>query len=212
MKSIPKNVLTIENFNNLNTSIKQLMNFSKIIFFDFDGVIKESNYIKAEAYKQLFSEFSEDIVKKITKHHTENLGKSRHEKINIYLQYCKLDCDIETVTKYESAYSKLVVDRVIEAKFVDGILDYLKDNFKNQLFSIVSAVPQNEITQILNCIGLSAMFDSINGSPDHKSNIIIRELSKHSINPSEGLFIGDAWEDWQASLRVPIRFIYKVSN
>ena len=212
MKLIPKNVVTIKNFNDLNAVIKKLMNGSKIIFFDFDGVIKESNHIKAEAYKQLFSEFSEDIVKKIIKHHAENVGKSRYEKIKIYLQYCQLDCNIENLTKYEIAYSKLVVDKVIDAKFVHGILDYLKDNFKNQLFSIVSAVPQKEITKITSRIGISSMFDSINGSPDDKAQIIIRELTKHSISPSEALFIGDAWEDWQASLRVPIKFVYKVSN
>ena len=38
----------------------------KYIFFDFDGVIKESVEIKTDAFEQLFLPFGIDIARKIT--------------------------------------------------------------------------------------------------------------------------------------------------
>ena len=42
---------------------------AEIIFWDFDGVIKESVGVKSDAYEKLFLPFGEGVAKKIRRHH-----------------------------------------------------------------------------------------------------------------------------------------------
>ena len=65
----------------------KLLNSYKYIFWDFDGVIKESVNIKNEAFKKLFADQSKSIIKRISYHHLANGGMSRFEKIPIYIDW-----------------------------------------------------------------------------------------------------------------------------
>ena len=56
-----------------------------IIFWDFDGVIKDSVQIKSKAFGNLFAQFGNIISKRVIEHHESNGGMSRFEKIPIYL-------------------------------------------------------------------------------------------------------------------------------
>ena len=60
-----------------------LINY-KLIFFDFDGVIKDSNRIKTQAFQELFKEFGNKISSKVVNHHIQNMGISRYDKITYY--------------------------------------------------------------------------------------------------------------------------------
>ena len=51
-----------------NISMKKIQD-SEVIFWDFDGVIKDSVSVKAEAFKILFSEYGREIVQKVVNHH-----------------------------------------------------------------------------------------------------------------------------------------------
>ena len=55
------------------------------IFWDFDGVIKDSVLVKSDAFEELFLPFGSDVAKKIRMHHEDNGGMSRHDKLPIYL-------------------------------------------------------------------------------------------------------------------------------
>jgi beta-phosphoglucomutase-like phosphatase (HAD superfamily) len=59
----------------------------KIVFWDFDGVIKESVEVKTNAFRDLFQSFGEEVMEKVTMHHINNGGMSRYKKIPIYLSY-----------------------------------------------------------------------------------------------------------------------------
>ena len=59
----------------------------KVIFWDFDGTVKESNPVKTDAFEKLFQEFGDVLTKKIKRHHLENEGVSRYVKIPKYMQW-----------------------------------------------------------------------------------------------------------------------------
>ena len=50
------------------------------IFWDFDGVIKDSVEIKSDAFEDLFSPFGLNLSKKVRKHHENNTGLTRYDK------------------------------------------------------------------------------------------------------------------------------------
>ena len=65
---------------------------AKAIFWDFDGVIKDSVSLKSDAFSELFSSSDKAVVNKINEHHELNGGVSRYEKIPLYLEWSGKDC------------------------------------------------------------------------------------------------------------------------
>ena len=53
--------------------------------FDFDGVLVDSVDIKTNAFKALFMEYGDDVVRKVVKFHLQNGGVSRLEKNKVHL-------------------------------------------------------------------------------------------------------------------------------
>ena len=68
-------------------SVNKLLNNYDTIFWDFDGVIKDSVEVKTNAFKSLFEDFDPDLLDQIVEHHENNTGISRFEKIPMYLDW-----------------------------------------------------------------------------------------------------------------------------
>ena len=56
------------------SDIKKLIFSSKIIFWDFDGVIKKSNQVKNDAFFNLFEDITKEQKEYILSHHINNQG------------------------------------------------------------------------------------------------------------------------------------------
>ena len=61
-----------------------LLTKASVVFWDFDGVVKESTAIKNQAYAQMFSKFGKEALDKVMEHHCRNGGISRELKIPLY--------------------------------------------------------------------------------------------------------------------------------
>ena len=122
---------------------------AKTIFWDFDGVIKDSVSVKSDAFEELFLPFGSDVAKKIRMHHEDNGGMSRYDKLPIYLNLAGEKNSTDSISKYEKQFSKLVMNRVINSPWVEGVLEYIKTNYKAQKFFLITATPQKEIEEIL---------------------------------------------------------------
>ena len=57
----------------------------EMVFWDFDGVIKESVSVKTDAFEELFKPYGDIVRNKVKNHHIENAGMSRFNKIPLYL-------------------------------------------------------------------------------------------------------------------------------
>ena len=75
------------------------LNSKKIIFWDFDGVIKESVSVKTDAFGKLFSNFGSKVSQKVVSHHINNGGMSRFDKIPIYLKFANLQVTKENIER-----------------------------------------------------------------------------------------------------------------
>ena len=72
----------------------------KVIFWDFDGTIKESNSIKTDAFEQLFQDFGGVLAKKIRQHHIDNEGVSRYIKIPKYMKWAGIATTEKKISYY----------------------------------------------------------------------------------------------------------------
>ena len=138
---------------------------AKTIFWDFDGVIKDSVAVKSDAFEQLFLAYGEEVAEKVRSHHEVNGGVSRFDKLPIYLKWAGQILTIELIEEYVEKFSQLVKQKVIDSEWVPGILDYLDKNYTRQKFYIITATPQREIEEILLALKITNFFREVIGTP-----------------------------------------------
>lgn len=187
----------------------KLLNQAKIIFFDFDGVIKESVDIKGQIFAQLFESFGEEVVARIQAHHLANGGLSRYEKIPLYLKWAKQDVGRKVVDEYCSQFASKVRDAVVNSSWVPGVENFIRKNPHKQIFVLVSATPQLELESIVEELSLRGCFRKIFGAPHKKADVISYMLREMNYNSSEGLMIGDAVADFKAAQQCNVDFLLR---
>ena len=180
-----------------------------VIFWDFDGVIKESVSVKASAFFQLFEPYGSKVAERVLRHHSNNGGMSRYSKIPIYLEWANQKVTAEIVSYYCQQFSLLVVDKVIQSPWVLGVENYLRSKSQNQTFIMVTATPQGEIEYILKALDLENVFFKVYGAPIKKSDAIFESISEMGIDSSKCLVIGDSIEDYQAATVNGVTFMLR---
>jgi beta-phosphoglucomutase-like phosphatase (HAD superfamily) len=179
----------------------------KNIFFDFDGVILDSVNVKTEAFRSMYLGYGNDIAGKVVAHHLENGGISRFEKFKYYHEtFLGQPINDEDIASLSNQFSSLVVDKVISSTPIPGSLDFIK-NDKNYKKFVISGTPDNEIKEIVRCLGLNDYFADVLGSPVKKGVHARNCLSKFDLSSKESVFIGDAMADYQASIDNSMKFI-----
>ncbi len=191
--------------------MKRRMNLKHIetLFFDFDGVIVDSLDIKTQAFGELFRDYGEDIVKKVMYYHMNNSGVSRYEKFKYY--YSKIlhkEISQDIMNDLNNRFSQLVLEKVVKAPTVAGVIDFLKklNNDRKNCF-VVSATPQDEIRHIAKLKQLDGFFKEIVGSPMTKKENLRHLVNKYALDRTKAIYCGDAKSDYEAAVENNIDFI-----
>ncbi len=193
-------------------SVESLLNQAEIIFWDFDGVIKDSLEVKASAFEKLFLPFGRETAALVRKHHEKNGGMSRFEKIPLYLGWTGELVNENKVEEYANHFSLLVKDAVINSPWVPGVREYLMDQYAQRYFVLVTATPQVEIEEIINLLGIDFCFREVYGAPQKKFEAIKEVLSKTGCSSEKALMIGDAAADMQAAKANSVPFILRSTS
>ena len=180
-----------------------------VIFWDFDGVIKDSVKVKSIAFGQLFTPFGDDVVKQVRKHHEANGGLSRFDKLPIYLGWAGCLSTPELVEEYSNKFSILVKRKVIESNWVPGALEFIQNKTNRQSYFVISATPQDELEEIINSLELTEFFHKIIGAPTSKSNAIKSILESYCIDAEQSFMFGDSMSDYQAATENGIMFLLR---
>lgn len=181
----------------------------KLIFWDFDGVIKDSVAVKTEAFAHLFNHYGDELVERVRAHHETNGGMSRFEKFPLYLEWAGESVTQEKVDECCRRFSQLALQGVIDAPWVPGVEAILRMNPRRQEFVLVTATPQEEVEEILAAINLRACFSEVFGAPIGKKEAIRASLAKRQLDASQCLMIGDAKADWEAALVNDVPFLLR---
>jgi phosphoglycolate phosphatase-like HAD superfamily hydrolase len=187
------------------------MNLDKfeLIFWDFDGVIKESVSVKADAFVELFQPYGNDVCNRVRRHHIENGGASRFDKIPLYLEWSNVAPTSERVEDICTKFSRIVKNKVINSVWVPGVERFLRSNKEGCIFIMVSATPQDELEDICRSLKLDKFFSKIYGSPTTKSSSIKMSMHDYGVSPEACLMIGDAQADIDAAKENNIDFIFR---
>ena len=185
---------------------------AKTIFWDFDGVIKDSIMVKSDAFEQLFLPFGEEVVARVREHHEANCGMIRFEKLPIYLNWAGEEVTAGLIDEYARKFSQLAKQKVINSEWVDGISDYLERNYNRQHFFLITATPQLEIENIIDKLYISKYFKQIIGSPTNKKDGIKNIIVNYSIKTEESIMVGDSVSDYEAAVLNQTAFVLRQTN
>ena len=180
-----------------------------VVFWDFDGVIKESVSVKTDAFLELFKPYGSKICEKVKAHHIANGGMSRYEKLPLYLKWSGVKPNAEKINELSNQFSLIVKKKVINSDWVPGVKRFIKNNKEKFIFIIVSATPQKELIEICRTINIENYFNKIYGSPMSKSEAIKSAMAHYKILPDKCLMIGDAMADIYAAEQNNINFIFR---
>ena len=184
----------------------------KAIVFDFDGVLVESTDIKTEAFRKLFSRWSDKVDEGVA-FHLKNMGISRYIKFkHFYENIISERYSAEIGLKLGSEFSDIVLDAIKIAPFVKGVETFL-DNFHSKYsFYIASGTPDEELCEIASHKGINKYFDGIFGSSLTKAEIINNILGTVSLKNNVVIFVGDAASDKEAADGMGVHFVLRVTE
>ncbi|MCW7497028.1 HAD hydrolase-like protein [Leptospira levettii] len=188
------------------------INSYKILFWDFDGVIKESINVKTEAYVKLFENFGKELTDRVRRHHLSNGGMSRFEKIPLYANWAGLDLNKSHLNDFLDRFSKYTYQLVLNSDWVPGVENLIRTNKYNQIYIVVSATPEEELGNILQSLNLTSCFLGCYGSPMAKSQAISECIKDYQVSPSDCLMIGDAKADLDAAKANEIDFLLRLHS
>lgn len=166
------------------------------MFFDFDGVICDSNLLKAKnIYKAALQLVNEAEARRFTNYFTSKNSVPREIKTMDFFR------DVKVADKILSLYKDLNKN-LVEAKMMPGLIDFLTANAEKE-FIILSGGSYNEIIAYITKHEIDGYFKTVLCGPKTKED----NLKTHRIK-SPACFIGDSFHDYKVARKFSLRFIF----
>jgi len=181
----------------------------KVIFWDFDGVLMNSNKIRDLGFVKVLAEYPEEEVEELMKFHKKNGGLSRYVKFRYFFEEIRgRDITEKEVKQWAVKFSVIMKELLIDSSLlIDETLQFVKENHGDKKMHIVSGSDQNELRYICGKLDIDIYFNSIHGSPTPKKELVNNLLQKHHYNLRECVLVGDSINDYEAAVHNSIGFI-----
>ena len=174
-----------------------------LLIFDCDGVLLDSNGLKADAFYRSVLEFGEGKAQAFREYHLENGGVSRFEKFRHFFSAIHPTADPEP-ERYMERYAALVREGYRTCPVTEGTLPLL-ETLENVPKYVVSGSEQQELREVLDERGLARFFREIYGSPATKIHNVEAHIPYRS---KKVLFFGDARTDALCARRFGFDFAF----
>jgi phosphoglycolate phosphatase-like HAD superfamily hydrolase len=192
-----------------NRDVICLLRAARIIFWDFDGVIKDSVEVKSDGFERLFERYGTEVSYRVRQHHEAHGGMSRYEKMPIYLGWVGEPATADRIQEFCDQLSKLVFQAVIDSPWVPGVREYLQTQYLEQRFVLLTATPQEEIQGIVRALDIAHCFDQVCGAPTQKATAMADILRRLQYTAKDALMVGDSASDLCAAESNGVAFLLR---
>lgn len=173
----------------------------KVIFWDFDGVILNSNEVRDSGFVEVLNDFPKDEVEKLLSFHRKNGGLSRYVKFRYFFEEIRKESITEEEVKaWALKFSKIMLDKLKDKSLlISETIEFIKNNYQHYKMHIVSGSDQNELRELCKSLNIDKFFISIHGSPTPKNDLVKNILMEHNYVPESSILIGDSINDFEAA-------------
>jgi len=183
------------------------------IIFDFDGVLAETNEIRIEGFRTLFSSYPFEAQNSIVSFAHANGGISRYVKIRYFFEnVLSQPVSDDHVTQLADEYSAIVTEKIIAADAVIGSIEFLKRWVNHLDFAIISGSDELELSSVCASRGIDHFFIHIFGSPATKQENFQRLFDVTGWQRQDCLFVGDTKNDLKAANEMAVPFLARDSG
>jgi phosphoglycolate phosphatase len=184
----------------------------KVIVFDFDGTLVQSNQLKYDAYFELFPKATKcrRVIKTILK---TSFEESRYTILRRVLIALGTGGDLDAkVDSLASQYNRIVLagaKACPETPEAATVLRVLAPRFRLYLSS---TTPEAALKEIVRARGWDPFFCGVFGYPRQKPETLGAILASERISPQELLVVGDGANDRTAAQVMGCKFRHISSN
>lgn len=185
----------------------------KVIVFDFDGVLVDSNPLKDKAWFTIFNNHP-----KIPRHIVADvLSRNKDTRFDILRAiFERAGFPKEEMQKHIEAHAlrfdALVQDWIAKQGLIHGVASTLADFSKRFRMYINSGTPHASLKMSVERLGIKHYFQGIYGSPSKKEENLKTILDREKISGKEAVVIGDAEEDYRSACSQGAFFIAVASG
>jgi len=180
-----------------------------VIFWDYDGVLMDSNSVRDLGFERVLAEFPKDQVDRLLAFHQANGGLSRYVKFRYFFEEIRKESISDNdILIWAERFSLIMKELLINPELlIEETLNFVKENQGKYIMHITSGSDQNELRFLCKSMGIDDLFTSIHGSPKPKKEWVKELIEMHGYNLSECVMIGDSFNDYEAANISNIHFM-----
>lgn len=180
-----------------------------VIFWDFDGVLMDSNSVRDLGFERVLAEFPKDQVDRLLAFHQANGGLSRYVKFRYFFEEIRKESISDNdILIWAERFSLIMKELLVNPELlIEETLNFVKENQGKYIMHITSGSDQNELRFLCKSMGIDDLFTSIHGSPKPKKEWVKELIEMHGYNLSECVLIGDSFNDFEAASISNIHFM-----
>ncbi len=180
-----------------------------VFFWDFDGVIMNSNEVRDFGFQQVLKDYPKTQVTELINFHKLNGGLSRYVKFRYFFENIRNESiSDDAILVWSKKFSDIMLQQLIDPKLlIDETNTFIIKNYKNFRMHVVSGSDQNELRFICDELGIAKYFKSIHGSPTPKNDLVTRLMADNGYISDECVLIGDSINDYDAAIKNQINFM-----
>jgi HAD superfamily hydrolase (TIGR01549 family) len=184
------------------------MDNNKAIFWDFDGVILNSNSIRDIGFELVLEDYPKGQVNLLLKYHRANGGLSRYVKFRYFFEVIRNESVTEEkIRLLAEKFSKIMRKRLVSREnLIAETITFLETNHTKIKMFVTSGSDEQELRFLCSELGISKYFKSIHGSPKPKAEIISELINSYNFLANECCVIGDSINDYEAAYYNGIQF------
>ena len=182
----------------------------KLILWDFDGVIIESNSVREQGFREVLKQYPSEQVEELIDFHNANGGWSRYVKFRYFFEKIRKEPTTdEQVNDLAGKFSSIMKDLLVNPELlITETVAFIEEMYNSgKEMHIVSGSDGNELRGLCSALKIDHFFKSINGSPTPK-NLLVKELVELNHYQKKNIvLIGDSINDYEAAKVNGIPFI-----
>lgn len=183
----------------------------RAVIFDFDGVILESNDIKTEAFRRIFSRFPEHEAAMMD-HHRAHVSTSRYAKFAYLAERLGRAGDTVFVDELAETYARELRMRMEACPLVPGARDLLEALHGCVRLFLASVTPEEELRRLLDHHQLARYFEAVFGCPPWTKTEAVRTIVRRVEGATGVVLIGDSAGDQDAARIGGVEFVARDSG
>ncbi|WP_221351680.1 HAD family hydrolase [Streptomyces beigongshangae] len=194
--------------------LEQTLATHRLVVFDLDGVLVDSNELKVECLEEALAEFGPELVDPCLHEFRRTFGRSRREH---FLAFHRdhlggeraTGMDFETFYQlHAGAYAELLAERYPKAPLCPGADRLVRGLAARGLpLYVATGTLTAEAERVLEGHGLAGEFRAVLGGEEPKARRLSTALAVVGAAPGEAVLLGDSRQDLLAARAVGMDFV-----